>query len=436
MAQKKLITMTPKELSRYEVIKRLLKKEINGTQVAKQIGLCVRQVKNIKARVIKEGVKGVINKNRGKPGNRRMSKAKIDKIKLIVKKKYYDFGPTFAAEKLDECHGIEISNEKLRRLMTKWNLWKPKPRKKNKEYRSWRQRKEYYGEMIQFDGSYHNWLEQRDGIIESCLLASIDDATGKITRLRFVHDEGTIPVFTFWKEYVEKHGKPSSIYLDRHSTYKQNQKSVFDDPNCLTQFQRAMERDLDIRIIHAYSPQAKGRAERLFKTLQDRLIKEMRLAGVSTIKEANKFVKENFIPKFNAKFSVLPQKKGNLHKSLTKFETAHLDKIFSIYNTRVVNNDFTIRFKGKYFQLSKTQPILVLRKVGVQIEERINGQIFISLRNKYLNYTLLPARPEKIKTKIIAKGKIRYSWKPPADHPWRRGFIDSKKKVKQTVSVN
>lgn len=435
MAQEKLITMTNKELVRYEVIKNLIKGKIDGPEAAKQIGLCLRQVKRLKAGVKKHGVKGIIHKNRGKPGNRRMSETKIDKIKLIVKKKYYDFGPTFAAEKLMEIHAIKIGKEKLRQLMIDWELWKPKPRKKNKEYRSWRQRKEYYGEMIQFDGSYHNWLEQRDGTTESCLLASIDDATGKITGLRFVRDEGTIPVFTFWKEYVEKQGKPLSIYLDRHSTYKQNQKSVFDDPNCLTQFQRAMETDLGIKMIHAYSPQAKGRAERLFKTLQDRLIKEMRLAGISSIKEANKFVKEKFIPKFNAKFSVLPQKKGDLHKPLTKFETAHLDKIFSIYNIRVVNNDFTIRFERKYFQLSKTQPILILRKARVQIEQRINGQIFISAKNKYLNYTLLPARPEKIKTKITKK-KTRYSWKPPADHPWRKGFIYSKKKVEQTVSVN
>jgi len=431
MAQKELIIMTPRELSRYEIIKRLIKEEINGTEAAKQIGLCIRQIKNIKVRVIKEGPRGVIHKGRGKPSSRRIPEKKIDKIELIVKTKYRDFGPTFAAEKLDERHGLEISNEKLRQLMTDWGFWTPKPKKKNKEYRSWRQRKEYYGEMEQFDGSYYQWLEGRDGKDKSCLLGSIDDATGRITKLKFVHDEGVIPVFTFWKQYLEKHGKPISIYLDRHSTYKQNQKSVFDNPDCLTQFERAMKIDLGIKIIHAYSPQAKGRAERLFDTLQDRLVKEMRLNGISTIEEANKFVEEEFISKFNVKFSVIPQKKKNLHKLLTKFEKENLDKIFSTYDTRVVGNDFTVKFDKKYYQLSKNQIALVLRKDKVQIEQRIDGQIFISLRNKELNYTLLPARPERVKTKFAAPTKIRYSWKPPADHPWRRPFITAPNYVDQ-----
>lgn len=417
MAQKELITMTPKELSRYETIEKLIREEINGTEAAKQLSLSVRQIRRLKVKVKKHGIKGLAHGNRGEPSNNRMAKEKIDKIKLIVEKKYRDFKPTFAAEKLDERHGIKISNEKLRGLMTDWGIWKPKPRKTNKEYRSWRPRKEYYGEMVQFDGSYHRWLEDRGPAC--CLLASIDDSTGQITKLKFGHDEGVIPVFTFWKKYVETRGKPVSIYLDRHSTYKQNQKSVFDDPNSSTQFQRAMEQDLGIKIIHAYSPQAKGRAERLFKTLQDRLIKEIRLAGVSTIEEANKFVEETFIPRFNAKFSVIPQKKRNLHKSLTKFESQNLDRIFSAYDTRVVGNDFTVKFDKEYYQLSKKQSALVLRKDKVQIEQRINGRIFISLRNKYLNYTLLPARPEKVKAPV----KARQPWKPPADHPWRKPFI-------------
>lgn len=434
MAQKQLITMTQKELSRYEVIKRLLNKEINGTEAAKQIGVSVRQIRNLKSKVKKYDVKGIIHGNRGKPGNRKIDKETIDKIELIVKKKYSDFGPTFAAEKLDENHAIQISNEKLRGLMIEWELWKPKPRKKNKEYRAWRQRKEQYGEMEQFDGSYHNWLEGRDGRIESCLLASIDDANGSITKLRFVHDEGTIPVFSFWKPYVETHGKPVSIYLDRLSTYKKNHKSVFDDPKCLTQFQRAMETDLSIKIIHAYSPQAKGRAERLFETLQDRLIKEMRLAGISTLDEANTFVEQKFIPKFNAKFAVIPQKKGDLHKPLTKIDKKNLDKIFSVQETRVVNNDFTVRYKREWFQLDKVQPITVFKKDRVKIETRINGEIFVSLRNKYLGYVPLPGRPEKVKVKVATLPKNKPVWKPPADHPWRKPFILAPNRRYQTLT--
>lgn len=426
-------TMTPKELSRYETIKRLVQKEINGTEAAKQISLSVRQTKRIKAEVIREGPEGVIHKNRGKSSNRKIQKEKIERIEKIVKKEYHDFGPLFASEKLDENHHIKVSKEKLRYLMIEWGLWKPKLRKKNKEFRSWRSRKEQFGEMEQFDGSYHAWFENRAP--ECCLLASIDDATGKITGLKFVHWEMVISVFAFWKEYLETHGKPLSVYLDRHSTYKQNQKSVLDDPKCLTQFQRAMEKDLNVEIIHAYSPQAKGRVERLFDTLQDRLVKELRLSNISTPEGANKFVKKVFIPQFNDKFAVLPQKKGNLHRSLTKFEKENLEKIFSSQDTRVVNNDFTISFNKQWFQLSQTQPTLVLRKDRVQIEERINGKILISLRNKYLNYEVLPERPKKVKMKVVALTRTKPSWKPPADHPWRRPFILNPERRYQTSLV-
>ena len=428
-----LITMAQKELSRYEVVKKLIRKDINGTEAAKQLALSVRQVKRIKAKVVKEGINGVIHRHRGRESNRKIKEEKVKKIVKIVKAHYYDFGATLAKEKLGENHRITIGLETLRQIMIGEGIWKPKPRKKNKEYRAWRARKEYYGEMQQFDGSYYDWFEERAE--RCCLVASIDDATGKLTGVRFVSDEGVIPIFTFWKKYLERHGKPLKIYLDRFSTYKNTHKSVFDDPAVLTQFQRAMK-DLDIEPISAYSPQAKGRVERLFGTLQDRLVKELRLAKISTIEEANRFLEEVFIPRFNAKFSVLPQKKRNLHRALTEIDRKNLDKIFSVQNTRMVNNDFTIRFKGQWFQLSETQPALVLKKDKIQIEERIDGRIFISLRNKYLNYEALPARPERVQMKVPALTGTKSSWKPPANHPWRKPFTISRTKVEQPVSVN
>jgi len=418
MAQ--LITMTNKELTRYGVITRLIRKDINGTEAANQLHLSIRQVKRIKARVIKEEARGVVHRHRGKASNRKFKEEKTQEILKIVKTDYYDFGPTLAREKLEENHQITIGLETLRQIMINEDLWKSRPRKKNKEYRSWRPRKEYYGEMEQFDGCYYDWFEERAE--RCCLLASIDDATGKMTGGRFVYDEGVMPVYIFWKNYVLKHGKPLKIYLDRFSTYKNTHKSVFDDPQVLTQFQRAMK-DLDIKDISAFSPQAKGRIERLFPTLQDRLVKELRLAKISTIEEANRFLEEIFIPKFNAKFAVVAQKKKNLHRALTEIDKQNLDKIFSVQNTRVVSNDFTVRFKGKWFQLAETQPTLVLKKDKILIEERIDGQTFISLRNKYLNYKILPARPEKVKMKVIALTRTKSSWKPPANHPWRQPFI-------------
>ena len=430
MAQE-IITMTQKDLSRYEVISKLIDGHINGSEAAKQLDLCVRQVKRLKVKVKKHGARGIIHGNRGRPSNKKFSEEMTKRIEKLVKTNYSDFGPTFTAEKLRKNHQLEVSEEKLRIFMTEWKLWKPKPRKKNKEYRSWRSRKEYYGEMEQFDGSYCKWFEERSP--QCCLLASIDDATGRITGLRFVHDEGITPVYIFWKEYTERQGKPLKIYLDRFSTYKINAKSLFDDPNTLTQFERAMK-DLNIEIIHAYSPQAKGRIERLFGTLQDRLVKELRLANISTIKEANKFLEEVFIPEFNQRFSVAAQKRGNLHRRLNTIEKGNLDKIFSVQNTRTVNNDFTIRFKGRWYQLLETQPTLVLRKDKVLIEERINSLTFISLRGKYLNCIPLPERPKKVEIKVIGLARAKPYWKPPPDHPWRRPFILNLSKMYQTSS--
>jgi len=426
-----LIIMTPKELSRYEIIQRLIRKEINGTEAAKQLSLTIRQVKNIKARVIKEGSKGIIHRTRGRVGNRRINQEIIEKAKYWLKNRYSDFQPTFTSEKLDEEQKILLSKEKVRQIMTEMGLGKPRPRKKNKEYRSWRQRKDYYGEMQQFDGCYFDWFER--GKLD-CLLASRDDATNRITRLEFVSDEGLKPVSNFWKEYFQTSGKPLKIYLDRLSTYKNTHKLVIDDPQVLTQFQRMM-RQFDVETIPAYSSQAKGRIENLFPTLQHRLVREMRLARIKTPEQGNQFVKEVFIPKFNAKFSVIPAKRGDVHRKLTRLERDQLDQIFSRQEARYVNNDFTVRYQGKWFQLSEKQPALIRKKEKILVEERISGEIFLSLKGKYLNYTLLPERPKKIiEAKVPALTTTKSHWKPPADHPWRRPFLVGPVKRYQTSS--
>jgi len=425
MTEKELL-LTMKELSRYEVIKDLINGLINGTQASIQLHLSIRQVKNIKAKVIKDGIKAIIHKNKGRKGNRRISEDKLNKIKKIIKEKYSDFKPKFASEKLEECHNITIGREKLRQLMIEWKLWKPKSRKINNQHRQWRERKHYYGEMIQFDGSYHKWFEERNK--PCCLLASIDDATSKITKLQFIHWEGVKPAFLFWKEYLRSFGKPCKIYLDKHSSYKQNQKSVLNNLNHLSQFQRAIEQNLDIKIIYANSPQAKGRVERLFGTLQDRLIKELRLSNISDIKKANEFVEKVFIKKFNQKFAVIPVKKGNIHKPLTRTEKQNLDRIFSIQKIKTVHNDFTVNYNKRWFQLLKFQPSLIYQKSKVLIEERTNGQIFISLRNRYLSFKELPARPVKsCVIKTIASTKNKSPWKPSIDHPWKKSFIFPRK---------
>jgi len=430
MTQQEIITMTQKEVLRYDVIQDLIIGKIDGTEAAKQISLSVRQVKRLKVNVKKSGIKGVIHGSRGKEGNRKIPSKKIKKIEHIIKEKYHDFGPTFATEKLEENHRIKIGKEKLRLLMIDWELWQVKPRRQSKKWHVWRSRKDNFGEMEQFDGSYHLWLEDR--FEELCLLLSIDDATGIITHAKFDYNESTVAVFKFWTEYFTQNGLPVSIYLDKYSTYKINHKNAVDNKDMITQFERAINQ-IGVQPITAHSAEAKGRVERVFQTLQDRLVKEMRLHNILTIEQANEFLKE-YIPKFNAKFSVMPNKKANLHRKVNIQLKEKLSSIFSIQNERKVNNDYTIMFKTKYFQLAQEQPTTVYKKDTVMIEERLDGAIKINLKGHYLNYAILPKRPKKqidIKLPAITK-KNQSDWKPPVNHPWRTQLIfNNKLKIEQ-----
>jgi hypothetical protein len=411
------ITMTKKEAERHGIINNLINKRINGSEAAKQLNLSVRQTKRLKARVIKKGIQGIIHQLRGKTGNNKVETDLLERSEKIIQEKYSDFGPTLAAEKLMENHKINLGVTTVRKMMIDKELFKPKPRKQNQEHRSWRERKECYGEMQQFDGCYHKWLESRGE--EICLLGSIDDATGKITKLKFGTSESVMEVFDFWKGYVETNSKPISIYLDKFSTYKINHKNAKDNSELMTQFQRACL-DLGINLISAHSPQAKGRIERLFETLQDRLVKELRLQNINDIETANKFLQETYINDFNKRFSVVPAKDANLHKPLTKYDEENLDKIFSIQSERQVKNDFTIQFKNDWYQLDEIQPTTVYKKDKVLIEERLDNTIHLSIKDKYLNFKKLPARPEKIRTKLIALTLRKSPWIPPSNHPWRR----------------
>jgi len=424
--KQKTITMTEKESKRYEIIKELIDDVIDGTEASKQLGLSVRQTKRLKARVREKGIKGVIHKNRGKSSNRKLSKEKRKEAVKLLKEKYSDFKPTFASEKLEELHNIKINKESTRQLMIEEKLWTVKPRKQPKNKHLWRPRKDNYGEMQQFDGSYHLWLEDRNE--EMCLLASIDDATGKITKAKFAENEGVKPVSRFWKEYIEENGVPLDIYLDKYSTYKINHKKAVDNKDLMTQFERMMNQ-VGGNLITAHSPQAKGRVERLFGTLQDRLVKEMRLANIKTTDEANEFLKE-YIPKFNQKFSVVPDKKVDLHKKVNRRTKEKLPQIFSIQNTRKVNNDYTVMFETKYYQLDPTQDIVVYKKDEVTVEKHLNGEVKIRLRNTYLKYKELPERPKKqcdIKLPAITQKKPS-GWKPPVNHPWKNSFLFTKQK--------
>ena len=418
-----LITMSTKELDKFQIIKKLIGKHINGTTAAKLLRLSVRQVKRLKFKVKQFGVKGLIHGNRGRESHNKIKEKEKKKIIKLLQHRYHDFKPTFANEKLFENHGIDRDPKTIRRIMIDEGLWKPRTKKKSAIHRAWRERRSCYGEMIQFDGSYEHWFEDRNGTAEVCLLAGIDDATGKIIHAKFGEHEGVFPVFGFWTECLVKNGKPRSIYLDKFSTYNINHKLAKENDDTLTQFERAAN-ESKIELIKANSPQAKGRVERLFETLQDRLIKELRLGNISTVDAANLFLEKIFIPKFNAKFSVEPRNKTNLHRQLNEKEIKQLPSIFSRQKERTILNDFTFSFQKQWYQLVKEQPATVCRKDIVIVEERADKTIHVRLRGKYLNYKLLPKRPEKQNTRVKMPWVLSASKAhvPPPNHPWRHAF--------------
>jgi hypothetical protein len=432
MNQNQLITMTKKEARRYEIIKDLIAKKIDGTEAAKLLNRSIRQIKRIKKTVNGKGIEGIVHGNRGKVSHNKIDPKIIVKTKEHLKEIYYDFNPLLAQEHLRDDNKINLSHETVRQLMIKEELWKPRKKSDTKKF-FWRERKDNYGEMQQFDGSYHNWFEGRNKEevgLEQCLLLSVDDASGKITGVRFEYNEGVIPVFKFWRDYFKINGLPLAIYLDKFSTYKVNHKNAVDNKELMTQFERAMGQ-LGVRVIHANSPQAKGRVEKMNGTLQRRLVKEMRLKNINTIKDANEYLIKEFIPKFNKQFAVVTKKKANLHKKLSEKQIKELDQILSIRSERTINNDYTIRFKNSYYQLKEIQTTTVYKRDKIIVEEHLNGEIKMSMRNKYLNYFLLPEKPRKeVDIKLIALTNRKQSnWIPPSNHSWRKQILTNKKQV-------
>ena len=411
MAGKDILQMSQRELSRLHVIRKAIEGLLKQKEAGELLSLCDRQIRRIIKKVRVEGDVGIIHKSSGKPSNRRLPKKIKDKAIRFYRDKLKGFGPTLASEKLAEMEGIEINKDTLRNWLIEAGDWEKV--RKSREHRQWRERKHNIGEMIQIDGSHHDWFEGRGP--ECVLMGYIDDATGKVYA-RFYEYEGTMPAMDSFKRYVKRYGIPISIYLDKHTTYKSPQKAAFplSDEEPLSQFERAMK-ELGVKVSHAHSPQAKGRIERLFRTFQDRVVKEMRLRGIKTIEEANKFL-VNYLPLYNKKFAVKPKEKEDIHRDIPK--GMNLDRILCIKTERTLRNDFTISHKGKLYQIQdkiKTQKVIV--------EERINGTMVVTHKDTFLKFKEIMERPERQKTKLRLSGKKRQC-KPPADHPWRKFKIN------------
>jgi hypothetical protein len=414
--------MTQRDTLREGTLRQLAGKLINGTQAAELLRLSVRQVARLKARFARDGVAGILHASRGKPSGRATPEATRGEVARIVGERYRDFGPTLASEKLRELHGIVLCPESVRQVMAGAGLWSARPRRPEGHPHVWRARKDCLGEMEQYDGSYHDWFEGRllddHGLParEQCLLAAIDDATGTITRAEFAESEGVLPTMGFWLRYLEALGKPASVYLDRGSTYRNTPKKNAVKPVELTQFERACLR-LGVRLIHARSPQAKGRVERLFQTLQDRLVKELRLAGISTVAAANVFLAETFVPRFNAQFGVAPRGATDLHRPLTEPERASLPSVLSVHDGRRIMADYTVMHETRLYQVEPRQQVLVRTGDQVTVQTRLDGTTAIVKGDAELTFTEILERPRKAAAQKLPHRTTAHAPRP--DHPWK-----------------
>lgn len=403
-----MIVARPKELRKLYVIRKVLDKEILQEKASEILSLSSRQVRRILKRVRLEGDKGVIHKSRGRPSSRRISDEIREKVIQLYRSEYEDFGPTLAAEKLEERHRVKVNEETLRLWLIESGDWKK--RRKRRGHRRWRERKHHFGEMVQMDGSHHDWFEGRGAWC--VLMGYIDDATGKVFG-RFYDYEGTIPAMDSFKGYVQKHGLPMAVYLDRHTTYKSPAKASIqdelDNQEPLSEFERALK-ELGVEVIHATSAPAKGRVERLFGTLQDRLVKEMRLRGIRTVQEGNAFLKE-YLPVYNRRFSVRPQERSNLHRPLPL--GMNLDSILCIKAERTLRNDFTVAHNSKLYQIEDRT-----HASRVRVHEQIDGSIKIFCRGQALRFREITTRPLRPVKAPVRVGRTE-PHPPPPDHPWR-----------------
>lgn len=411
----KLLTMNTHEITRLEVMQRLKDKRLTQKKAAQLLGISTRQVKRLWRAYRKKGAQGLISLRRGQPSNHRLDKEIIQKAIDLIYEHYRDFGPTLAHEKLVEVHGLHLSDESVRKLMIAEDLWEPKKAHKL-EVHPMRERRACFGELVQIDGSEHAWFEERGP--KCTLLVYIDDATGQLGELLFVLAETFFAYCVASWHYIERYGKPVAFYSDKHGIFRVNQPRPLGLTSGLTQFGRAMQ-ELDIQIICANTPQAKGRIERTNQTLQDRLVKELRLQGISDIDSANAFLPE-FRQDFNRRFGVAPRSSYNAHRPLLK--TENLELILTHKETRTLSKNLTVQFNNVIYQIQSNHPVYSLRHAQVTICQNAKGEVTILYKNKPFSYTIFHKsthQAEVVDSKSLDH-QIRIPKPPAPNHPWRQ----------------
>ena len=404
------ITMTQEELHRKTIIEQAIDKRITQREGAFKLGVSERQFRRILSKYRQAGDIGLVSGHRGKPGNRKLAEEMRSTIgEFIADPLYRDFGPTLLREKLEENNGITICKETLRQIMIEEGIHHPKTRKKKAHPQ--RERRERRGELVQIDGSYHAWLEDRGP--KACLLLFVDDATSEVLAAEFVEHESFFAYAKLCKSYFHSVGVPVAFYSDKFSVFRINSTSCI-HKGAVTQFRRALDA-LGVDLICANSPQAKGRVERANQTFQDRLVKEMRLRSIDNYQSANAYLPE-FIHFYNHRFAVLPRSTGDVHLPLDKF--IDLDFLFSIHDTRIISKDLQIQFDNVTYLILTNRPPQHLAKREVLITVNESGTVSAYLNGQLLSLKVFHRQPKQAQI-ASTKSLDRDVYIPPVNHPWR-----------------
>jgi transposase len=412
MVREDRVILSVKELRRVHVIRQTREQKLTQVQAGTVLGLTTRHIRRLIEQVEQAGDQGLAHRGRGKPSNRRIPDTVKAMMLKLYEQRYGDFGPTLAAEQLTERHGLPLSDETLRRWLRDRGINHFMRRKR--PHRTWRERKAQVGELVQLDGSHHDWFEGRGP--RCVLMAYIDDASSRVFA-RFYAYEGTIPALDSFTRYVTRYGIPLAIYADKHTTYQSpapptvNEQLAGVTPT--SQFGRALG-ELGVELIPAHSPQAKGRVERLFQTFQDRVIKEMRLAAVSTLDAANQFL-TGYLPIYNQRFAVQPAQAADLHRPRPTHQ--ELTRILCLKTTRCLRRDWTVAHHRHLYQVRTN-----VRAPHVVVEDRVDGTMRITHQGRPLDYHAIPARPERVAEPPKAQVPRR-PVKPTSAHPWRKRLL-------------
>lgn len=411
--------LSVKERSKLEILTKVRKGGISLGKAAELLGMSYRQVLRIWQRFVSEGSEGLKHRLRDRGSNRRTGSERRSRVLELYESKSGDFGPTLAVEYLRKIDGESLSKETLRGWLIGAGLWKP--HRRGSVHREWRERRAHWGELVQRDGSDHDWFEGRRG--RASLMVMIDDATNW-THAKFFESETTAAAMTVFQEYVGDYGRPRSLSVDRAGIYETTRDSTVDealtDASPLTRFGRAMK-ELEVELILAHSPQAKGRVERRHGVFQDRFVKALRLRKISTLADGNDYLETEFLDELNEQFHVEARSKTDLPRNVPR--GVQLDRVLSYQEHRVVQNDWTVSWCNRIFQIHESDHKLTLARKKILVSELLDGQIRLTHQGKDLPWRELPERPKKAKPKGPGATDQRTPYKPAATHPWRRPFL-------------